>query len=433
MEAREIRRHVGLLHARLPELRLAEVPDPRQPPWCRWRLAPLLRLGSVGGLTGCRSLADVEKLTAEMAPSARRLLGLTRRVPDTTLRDAYVKVDPTALRARLGRQCLAAQRRKALAPHLLPFGVVAMDGKATAGDGWDDHYAQKQTHSSGPGASGVVRTITCCLVSTPARPCLDAVPIPAATNEMGHFATAFTELWARYCRSGLFKLISYDAGGASLENATLVRSKGVHYLLGLRGTQPTLLAEARRLLAAVPVTQAVATTVDKTGTGTETRSLFITEEMASYLEWEHLRTVVRVHSEKRDLEGRLVAQKPDETDRYYLCSLPRARLTDDAWLYLVRCHWGVENGCHNTWDKFFREDDHPWIETHPQGMLVVMLLRRLAYNLLTLYRSVTLRSEDQRTTAWRDLMRHLYNMLMAVTPAHLTGLRARPVPTDAMA
>ncbi|HEY3357013.1 MAG TPA: hypothetical protein VGQ83_27430, partial [Polyangia bacterium] len=47
-------------------------------------------------------------------------------------------------------------------------GVVAMDGKATAGDGWDMHYAQKQTHSSDGGASGVVRTITCCLVSAPA-------------------------------------------------------------------------------------------------------------------------------------------------------------------------------------------------------------------------------------------------------------------------
>jgi hypothetical protein len=368
-----------------------------------------------------------------MTPAARGQLGLARRVPDTTLRDAYVMVPPAPLRDCLERQSLAAHRRKALTPHRLPFGMVAMDGKATAGDGWDDHYAQRQRHSSDAGASGVVRTVTCCLVSARARPCLDAVPIPPETNEMGHFATAFADLWSRYRRSGLFKLISSDAGACSLDNATLVRNKGLHYLFGLRKNQPTLLAEAHRLLARLPLAQAVAKTVDKTGTGTETRYLFITEEMNGYLDWEHLRTVVRIHSEKRDLQGHLVPQQPDEQDRYYLCSLPRGRLTDDAWLYLVRCHWGVENGCHNTWDKVLREDHHPWITTDPQGMLVVMLLRRLAYNLLSLYRSVTLRSEEKRVTPWRDLMRHLYNMLMAATPALLAGLRPRALPTDAVA
>jgi hypothetical protein len=392
-----------------------------------------LRIGIAGVMAGRRSLAEVEDLTTDMTPAGRQLLGLTRRVPDTTLRDAYIKVDPAVLRPLLARQCLSAQRRKALAPHLLPFGVVAMDGKATAGDGWDQRYAQKQCHSSDGGASGVVRTITCCLVSTPARPCLDAVPIPAPTNEMGHFPIAFDELWARYGQTGLFKLVSGDAGECSLENAGHVRARGLHYLFGLRANQPTLLLEARRLLAGLPLAQAVATTVDHARGGTETRSLFITEEMASYLDWDHLQTVVRVHSEKRDADGHVIPQEPDEQDRYYLSSLPRRRLTDDAWLYLIRLHWGVENGCHNIWDKFLEEDPHPWIETNPQGMLVVMLLRRLAYNILTLYRSVTLRSEEHRATPWRDLLRHLYLTLMKLTPVHLAGLRGRPVPTDAMA
>ncbi|HEY3359612.1 MAG TPA: transposase family protein, partial [Polyangia bacterium] len=168
MEARTIRRHAGLMQARLAELGLATVPDPRQSQWCRWRLPVLLRVGLTALMAGCRSLAEVERLTTTLTPAARSLLGLTRRVPDTTLRDAYGKVDPATLRPVMARQCLAAHRRKALAPHRLPFGVVAMDGKATAGDGWDMHYAQKQTHSSDGGASGVVRTITCCLVSAPA-------------------------------------------------------------------------------------------------------------------------------------------------------------------------------------------------------------------------------------------------------------------------
>jgi len=343
MQGRELRRHAGLIQARFAELRLAEVPDPRQPQWCRWRLPVLLRVGLAALMAGGRSLAEVERLTTKLTAAARRRLGRTRRVPDTTLRDAYGKLDPASLRPLLAQQCLAAHRRHALAPHLLPCGVVAMDGKATAGDGWDMHYAQKQTHSSDGGASGVVRTITCCLVSSPARPCLDAIPVPAETNEMGHFKLAFSQLWARFCRTGLFKLITGDAGECSLDNATHVRQHGVHYFFGLKGTQPTLLAEARRLLADLPLAKAVAKTVDKVGAGTVTRYLFITEEMARFLDWEHLRTVVRVHTEKRDAEGRLLPLKPDDQNRYYLSSLPRARLTDDAWLYLVRLHWGVES------------------------------------------------------------------------------------------
>jgi hypothetical protein len=43
-------------------------------------------------------------------------------------------------------------------------------------------------------------------------------------------------------------MVSYDAGACSLANASLVRELGLHYLFGLRGTQPTLLSEAERLL-----------------------------------------------------------------------------------------------------------------------------------------------------------------------------------------
>jgi hypothetical protein len=123
--------------------------------------------------------------------------------------------------------------------------------------------------------------------------------------------------------------------------------------------------------------------------------------------------------------------KPEQQNRYYLCSLPRGRLTDDAWLELIRRHWGVENGCHKTSDQQFREDAHPWIDTDPQGMLVVLLLRRLAYNLLALYRSVTLRAEERRATPWLDLMAALYAAMLKLSPAHLRGLRTRVIAATA--
>jgi hypothetical protein len=81
-------------------------------------------------------------------------------------------------------------------------------------------------------------------------------------------------------------------------------------------------------------------------------------------------------------------------NRYFVCSLPIDALTGQQWLLAVRRHFTVENDCHNTWDKILREDDHPWIVAGDgacQGTVNVMLLRRIAYNLLALFRSVTQR------------------------------------------
>jgi len=424
-DGRLTRRVAGTLSARLPELHLEQVPDPRDERGRKWSLATMLEATATGIMAGCQSLADVEHLTDEMSLPMRRQLGLARRLPDTTLRDALVAVDPQELRRPLWRQAKAAQRRKALQPFRLPFGVVAMDGKGTAATAWDDEYAQRQPHSVGLGASGIVRTMTCTLVSSRVKVCLDAIPIPADTNEMGHFAAGFTSLWQVYGESELLKLVTYDSGGTSKANADLVRHHGLHYLLRLDAQQPTLYREARRLLHQLPVSAAVHFTEDVTGTGTERRYLFVTEELAGYYGWDHLQTVVRVHSVKRDRAGKLIPQKAHQQDRYYLCSLLRGRLNAEQWLYLVRQHWGVENGTHNLLDKFLEEDQHPFIESDPKGMLNVMLLRRMALNALALFRGVTQRDEVKRLTPWRDVIRWVYNTLIAATDRHLEGLRSR--------
>jgi hypothetical protein len=232
-DGRLTRRIAGALGARLPELQLQEVPDPRHARGRKWSLATMLRATTTGLMAGCQSLAEVEHLTDEMSLPMRRQLGIARRLPDTTLRDLVVAVDPQELRRPLWQQAKAAHRRKALAPWGLPFGVVAMDGKGTAASAWDNQYAQRQPHSSSFGASGIVRTTTCTLVSSRVKLCLDAVPIPAVTNEMGHFAAAFTSLWAVYGGCELFQLVTYDSGGTSKANADLVRQYGLHYLLRL--------------------------------------------------------------------------------------------------------------------------------------------------------------------------------------------------------
>ena len=427
------RRILGLLRARLPELRLDALADPRQRRGRRWKSLPaLLRLCVVGMMAGCRSFRELEALSDTLALPLRRELRLGRRVPDTTLRTTLCKLAPDALRRCLYAQVKAAHRRQALAPFGLPFGVVAIDGKHSAIDAWDERYAQKQSHSAGAGAHGVVRTMTCCLVSSRAAACLDASPIPSATNEMGHFPRVLEALQATYGSLDLFRMISADAGMASEANARLVVERhGWDYLFRLNAEQPTLLREAKRLLARRSPDQADAITHDLRGPIEVTRRLYLTTELAGFLDWTHLRTVLRVEVEQVNLTtGQRLALDDDERERYYLSSLDLPSLTPDHWLLLVRRHWTVENQCHHTWDTAFAEDDHPWIvsDKHgaaPKAVVCLMLLRRMTYNMLALFRSVTQRADERRQTPWRTLLRSVYATLIAATEADRLGLRSR--------
>jgi hypothetical protein len=372
----------------------------------------------VAMMAGAKSLLDVERLTTEISAPLLRLLSIPRRLPDTTARNILCGLDPTQIRARLYAEVRAAHRRKALEPQDLPFGVATMDGKGTALPSCDDLYAQRQT-AAGP-LVGVLRTMTAALVSSRAKPCLDASPIPALTNEMGHFPTALDELCAAYGHLDLFRLLTYDSGACSRANAAYVRSKRLDYLFALKGTQPTLETEAKRLLAGRAPGHADAWSEDVRNGHVVVRRVYLTEEMAGYDDWDHLATVLRVESETRDARGHRIAHD----ERYFIASLARHELRDAQWLTVTRLHWGVENNVHNTLDTVFMEDDHPWIEADPKGALIVALLRRLAFNLMLFFRCVTQRSEDRRAMPWAHLVHAVW---LALVRTAADDLRSTPV------
>lgn len=405
--ARFLRRNIGDLH-------LDEVDDPRARRGRRWALDILLTAFVVGMIGGAKSLLDVEKMTTELSRPLLRMLGIRRRLSDTTARNVLCVLEPSELRSVLYTQVRAAHRRKAIEPESLPFGILAMDGKGTALPSCDDNYAQRQSADEAA-LVGVLRTMTAAIVSSRAKICVDASPIPAATNEMGHFATALDEVHAAYGRIRLFQLVTYDSGACSRANAQHVRSKGLDYFFALKGTQPTLETEAHRLLAERTTNTADARSEDVRNGHVVVRRVYLTEEMAGYDDWDHLQTVLRVQSETLDANGKRIAGD----ERYFLCSLPRLRLTDEQWLLVARLHWGVENNVHNTLDTVLHEDEHPWIESDPKGALVVAILRRIALNLLVLFRSVTQRSIDRRATPWRELVRNVWLALVRICPDDL--------------
>ena len=110
--------------------------------------------------------------------------------------------------------------------------------------------------------------------------------------------------------------------------------------------------------------------------------------------------------------------------RYFVTSAQGPALCADPWLKLVVIRWGVETS-HQVLDVSFCEDKRPWITKDAAGALAVMLLRRLAYTILTLYRSVTLRSEENRLLPFRKLMQRLKDTLKWPSSEQLAGLRSR--------
>jgi hypothetical protein len=413
----------GLLHARLPEVGFERVEDPRQGP-VKWRLSPMLATALLGLMAGCKSLSELEQLTQQMSKALRRRLGLGGRLPDTTLRDVLCAVSLEELRGCLHRLVKAAWRRKALAPLGLPFGVVAMDGKGTAVPYWDDEYVQRHVPEHGA-PFGLARTVTCTLVSAAGRPCIDAIPIPESTNEMGHFEKAFASVKATY--DGLFDVVTYDAGALSEANGRQVVEAGKQYLFRLKGEQRTMYKLAEELLDPNEVVAETVDVLDNRSTVTRRLVLLPVQQHWAYGDgkapheslWQHARCFLRVESLVR--RGDEIAEREV---RFYVTSLLTEKLTPAQWLLLVRSHWGVET-THQVLDTAFAEDERPWIVASGRGLLNVLVLRRIAYTLLTLFRSVTQRSDEKRAMRWGNLLSWVRTTLVAATLATLEALRAR--------
>jgi hypothetical protein len=427
MKERCLRRMAGLLAVRLPELDLDAVPDPRAREG-RWSLGQILRATLVGLMAGCKSLWETEDLTERLSSPMRRLLRVPRRLADTTMRDALCRPELVkGLRAALRRAVRAAWRRKALAPVGLPIGVLALDGKVTAVPSINGQFAQTQHPEQGL-PYGLIRTVTCALVSAAGQPCIDAIPIPAHTNEMGHFQAAFASVVRTYGK--LFQMVTYDAGALSEANGAAVVKACKDYLFALKNEHRTMLKLATELLAPQEAVARTIDVLDNQTTVTRTLKLLAVDPSWSYDQhkgpdesvWTHAKTFLSVESVTRR-EGVVVENEV----RLFVSSRAPEGLTPKQWLKVVRAHWGVENQNHHTLDTAFAEDDRPWIRADEHGMLAVLVLRRIAYTLLALFRAVTLRSDEHRAMRWKALLARVCDTLVAASAESVAGLRVREV------
>jgi len=377
------------------------------------RKRPKYRLEAVWR-TGVVLMCLMQRSARSGTEYARQRMGkLLCGIGRTAFSDVMSRLDVTQVREVLRQQVRAEHRRKALQPDGLPIGVVAIDGRTNwVGDEKVNEWCQR-SHLDDEAKTPywTYRVVRAVLVSSAARVCIDEAPIPAATNDMGVFASFFRAVDKAYSRSDLFEVVTADAGFCSEANARLVDRKRRAYVFGLKGNQPELHAEAQRVL----VPQAAATAPEACSgweweKGREVqRRLWRTREMAAWLGWTHLRQVWLVRKIGRDRQGREAVLE----DRYFVTNLPVNRLEPSEVLELVRRHWAVENDCFWTLDTQWEEDAGLWTRKG-NGLLVCGLLRMIAYNIVALLRAVHCKSDDARRRAWKAVAQLFHDFVVAV-------------------
>ena len=375
-----------------------KVVDPRKRRGRRWKLRQLLNALLLGLVSGCPTLRDVEGLSEDMGSFGRGYV--PRRVSDTTLWDLIQVLKAEELREQLIEQVKSSWRAKMLRPVGLPCGVVSIDGK---GLGKLEHDAQgtaQKTHSAKGEEYFLSRSLRAVLTSAEGRPCLDQMSIGAKTNEMGDFKKFFARMLESYgANNDMFEIVTTDAGMTSLANADYVHAAMKAYVMGLKGPQPELFAEAKRLLGSLRKPDAETPWERYQGKWIR-RLLFCTKEIAGYHNWTHLRQAWRVVQETCDDDD-----KTQREERYFLTNVHEGRLTPEQILIVIRGHWRIENDHNWSLDMQWNEDSAPYC-SKGKAIEVVSYFRLMAYNLVQQARRATLTKklpDGTRSTppAWR--------------------------------
>jgi predicted transposase YbfD/YdcC len=171
--------------------------------------------------------------------------------------------------------------------------------------------------------------------------------VDAKTNEIPELAPAVAHLDLTGA------VVTLDALHTQAETARhLAADKKAHYLMIIKGNQPTLLATAARALAGPDEDFADTTwTEENTGHGRRERRS-IRAAPAGGIDWPHAAQVFRIRRDSGPTHGPWTHKEI----AHGITSLP-AELADPRHLVIyARRHWAIENCGHYVRDKTFSED-----------------------------------------------------------------------------
>ena len=335
----------------------SEINDDRE----NWRVAYPLK--EVLLLVTCATIASCDDFEAIVSWGERHLLFLRRfsdfhhGVPCARwLRDLMNRIDPS-LFARCFEAFVAS-----MWPHKHDF--IAIDGKTA-----------RRTHDK---AKGVKALHTLSAYATNARLTLAQLSVPEKTNEI----TAIPDLLDTLAQADQLEgaVVSIDAIGCQVAIAQKILDHGAHYVLSLKGNQPTLETDIVEYFRAAPPDEIVsAATLEKGHGRIETRR-YVASANVNWIASDRrypgeprfpgIATLIQVHSTTEQ------ADKTACETRTYISSLP---LDINKIAAAIRGHWGVES-MHWILDVQFKDDLSRYRQGH--GAKNMAVVRRFALDLV---------------------------------------------------
>jgi len=329
---------------------LSRVPDPRARRGVRHQMTTILAVALCAVLAGARSYVALGQWAANACPQVLSALGVGGCPPcESTLRRTLQRLGGDDLDAAMGDWTAGRTSQPGLRR------ALALDGKTLRGSvgahGWARHLMAAIDHHA-----GVV---------------LGQVDVDGKTNEIPMFSQLCDQIPDL---EGV--VVTADAMHCQKAHADyLVLQRGAHYILTVKGNQPTLRNQLKALpWKDVPVSH---TSTDRGHGRVEKRTLKVVAVSTGIL-FPHAVQAIQITRKTRKL-----GSKKWRTEVVHaVTSLTTAHATDAQLAAFIRGHWCMENRLHWVRDVTF-DEDRSQVRTGnaPQ---VMATLRNTAVSLLRL-------------------------------------------------
>lgn len=201
----------------------------------------------------------------------------------------------------------------------------------------------------------------------------------------------------------MVELVTMDAGNTTKDVAAYIAKQQADYFLAIKSVQGHLFDLAENKLGPDSPARPVYTRSEEYNGQTVCYSVFRHSLPDGFGGYETARQLFRIE--------RVAAtdEKVSVGNRYFVGSMSSKEMSAEQAYMLARAHWRCENEGHWTADAIWSEDATrtPWT-THPQGVLVVGLLRAVAINILAVLRAMSRikREGKLQKPSWQTVIEH---------------------------
>lgn len=323
---------------------LSTVTDPRKRRGVRHGLVTLLSVAVCAVAAGARSFVAIAEWAADLPLDTAAALGISAATPsESAIRRVVQRLDPdrfdTAISAWIQQRTRAlppAGRRRAL----------AVDGKTLRG-------SRTATSGSDIGGSGEGARHLLAVIDHDTGTVLGQRNVAGKTNEITEFVPLLDTLTGLNPTGDLTGMvITADALHTQRDHVEQLHARGAHWLLTVKGNQPTL----HRQLAGLPWHQVKAShrAIGNAHGRREIRTLKVVT-IAAGLAFPHATQAIQLTRKTRPLRSTNKRKWRTETV-YAITDLDPHQARPDELAAWIRGHWHIENKLHWVRDVTFAED-----------------------------------------------------------------------------